>query len=172
MVVMPYFLDVIFFMMLGLFVYFNVVAQDNFLKSNTIIIEDNDPTCDADVSKLKNVEVDKLTKCSGSENEWIIPFEEIGLKFIVTNEKGDAGNYNSICLNGYCSENMTTSGNCERIKTPITCDPDEEQTDPYVKCICLLNPERGCSNSSSAVAVDLDNNEIFWAVRATTESTC
>ena len=162
MLILPYFVDVVFFIMLGLFLYFNIVAQNNFLKSNVIIVKANDPTCNENPEDLPDIDITDLVACKDVDDEYIYSVENTNLKFIVTTERSHAGNANFICKH-YCNEgeDIDTSGKCDMVNTRN-----------FDECNELLNPGYRCSNSSAAIAADRTNSELLWAVRAIDGNEC
>ena len=152
----------IFYGLLFTFLYFNIVAQNNFSKSNEIIIENSSKSCVQPVQTLKQVNNDDLIKCSQGGN-YIYSIPQDSLKFKVSTKSESAGHFTTIC-NFYCPGNLSTTGKC---LTPSGTIPVS-----YQNCIKLLEPPPGCSNSSNPVAFDTSNNEILYAVRSTSTSIC
>lgn len=152
---------IIFYALLILFIYFNAVAMMNFSSSFEIIVENNSPKCSPDLSKLPVVDVTSLKKCSQT-GEYFYSIKDSNLKFIITDEEGKEGYYNSICKN-YCPEgNWDISTN--------TCTGGNQTM--FTNCIDLLEPEKNCSNSSRAVAIEKTSFKPLYAVKYPNGSSC
>ena len=156
-------LNLIFFGILLTFLYFNMIAQQNFSKSNEIIIENPSSACSVNFKDLKSISTKDLIPCSSNNYEYIYNIPEDSLKFLVSTRPSDAGNFSTIC-NYYCVGNTSTTGKCLTVEgtIPVT----------YQNCIKLLEPSPGCTNSSNPIAIDYQLGNIFYAVRATPSNAC
>lgn len=158
-------LDVFILSLTIIFLYYNIVAQNNFLESYKIVIEDPDPVCDGNAQNLPPVDIDDLKKCEnqGDEENYVYQVTEDNLIFKVTTIPEKAGNFASVC-SVYCpSENLSETGCNQR---------ESKSTIPYENCINLLDPNSDCANSSAPLAYDGEKNKYIWAVKGLLEPNC
>lgn len=159
-----YFMEIIyiiFYAFLFLFIYYNAVAMMNFSESFEIIVENNPPKCSPDLSKLPTVDITKLKKCS-TVGEYYYTIPKANLKFIITDDEGKEGHYNSTCKS-YCPPgNWNSSTN--------TCIGGNQTM--FINCIDLLEPKASCTNSSNAVAVEKTSLKPLYAVTVPSSSSC
>lgn len=155
-------LNLIFYGLLITFFYFNIVAQNNFSKSNEIIVENSSSSCFQSTDDLKQIKLSDLIPCT-LEGQYIYNIPEESLRFVVSTRSQDAGSFSSIC-NSYCPANVSTNGKCLTVDGTIPA--------PYTNCIKLLEPPPGCSNSSNGIALDITNDTILYPIRATPSLIC
>ena len=160
---MKYFLSIMnifFYVLLSFFIYFNVVAQNNFLRSNEIIISDVSPKCEPNLENLTEINPNtdsNIQKCV-TTNQYLYSLPNSSLKFIVSTSQDEAASFSNLCRS-YCGK-TEINGICS------------SQTPAYNQCISLLEPPPMCSNSSKPLGVDFNNGNLFYAVESTTKKTC
>ena len=115
-------MNIFFYLLLIFFIYFNVVAQNNFLKSNEIIISNVSPKCEPNLTNLKkiNPNVNKNILQCVDTSQYIYTIPNSSLKFLVSTNSQEASSYNNICkiycgkteINGRCSTTTPAYNEC------------------------------------------------------------
>lgn len=160
---MNYFLSIMnifFYVLLIFFIYFNIVAQNNFLKSNEIIISNVSPKCEPNLTNLTKIDpnVDGSIEQCLDPSEYLYSVPNSSLKFIVSNDEGEAASYSSLCKS-YCGQ-IEINGTCSK-KTPA-----------FNECVSILEPPSGCNNSSKPLGININNGKLFYAVKTTSQKSC
>ena len=85
---MNYFLSIMnifFYVLLIFFIYFNIVAQNNFLKSNEIIVSNVSPNCEPNLTNLTKIDpnIDSSIQQCLNKSEYLYSVPSSSLNFIV-----------------------------------------------------------------------------------------
>ena len=70
--------------------------MNNFSNSFEIIVDNPSPKCSPNLGKLPQVDISTLKKCS-QPREYYYTIPAANLKFIVSEEEGSEGYFNTIC---------------------------------------------------------------------------
>ena len=131
----------------------NFLAQKNYVKGKTVIINNPSPVCIYG-NNIEKVNINSLNPCKDKKGN-IIPdyytYSINGLKFVVTDKLQSF--YTTIC-NKFCGGSgdnnlLLTNGNC---KNPSS---------KYTFCLELLEPPKNCKNPEQAIFVDFEGKPYF-----------
>ena len=75
------FIYIIFYFLLGVFIYFNAQAIVNFSKSNEIVVENTSPQCEIASTSLPKIDLTSLKKCTNT-GQYFYSIGELNLKFL------------------------------------------------------------------------------------------
>tara|TARA_R110002074_G_scaffold377192_3_gene554589 strand:- start:701 stop:1195 length:495 start_codon:yes stop_codon:yes gene_type:complete len=155
------FIYIIFYFLLGVFIYYNAQAIINFSKSNEIVVENTSPQCEIPPISLTKIDLTTLKKCTAS-NQYFYSIQDLNLNFVISENKSDTGYFVSLCKN-YCDQKYY-----DVIKNKCNSPNDTI----YQNCLKLLEPSSGCANSSNPIGTDEKTFNNLYPVKVPEGNSC